>query len=115
MQELLNAVLLKYSNPLEKLACCFKAKLRLDGIQFKSRFNRKKTRWQLHVLECRWLELMRKSGRSAVSDRVGERICGTEYAVWAAEFSPDIRFRMQDRLCAGKCECRFIFEKVPNN
>jgi hypothetical protein len=53
---------------------------------------------------------MIKSGREHLSEKVGTRICTTEYQVWAAEFGDDIKFELEDQICEGfKC-CTLLFK-----
>jgi hypothetical protein len=53
---------------------------------------------------------MIKSGREHLSEKVGTRICTTEYQVWAAEFGDDIKFKLGDQICEGfKC-CTLLFK-----
>jgi MinD superfamily P-loop ATPase len=53
---------------------------------------------------------MVKSGRKHLSGTVGRRICGTEYAVWAAEFGP-IHFELQQQICEGCGQCALRFSQ----
>jgi sulfite reductase beta subunit-like hemoprotein len=52
---------------------------------------------------------MVKSGREHLAGRVGERICGQEYAVLAAEFGPGIEFTLESLACAGAPACVLSF------
>jgi hypothetical protein len=54
---------------------------------------------------------MVKSGREALSGRVGARICGTEYSVWAAEFGQGIRFQRKSEICTGGERCVLEFNQ----
>ena len=54
---------------------------------------------------------MVKSGREALSGRVGVRICGTEYSVWAAEFGQGIRFQRKSEICTGGGRCVLEFNQ----
>ena len=86
---------------------CFGHKLRLDGFSYQVQAQDGRLEYQ--VSGCPWYELLRKSGRQALAGRIGERICQTEYNVWAAEFGPGIAFEMRHQLCTGGLMCRLCF------
>jgi hypothetical protein len=57
---------------------------------------------------CPWHDLMVKSGREALSERIGTLICNIEYSVWVSEGG--IRFELGDQICAGAASCRLRFD-----
>jgi hypothetical protein len=59
---------------------------------------------------CPWHDLMVKSGREALSERIGTLICNIEYSVWVSEFGGGIRFELGDQICAGAASCRLRFD-----
>jgi len=69
----------------------------------------------LTVSRCPWQELMRKSGRRHISERVSGVICQAEYSVWASEFDEDgaekIGFERETRICQGAEKCILKFER----
>jgi hypothetical protein len=64
---------------------------------------------------CPWHDLMEKSGRGELSERVSDIICRVENSVWSEEFkeknadSGEIRFERRDRICKGSSRCRLWF------
>ena len=68
----------------------------------------------LTISRCPWRDLMARSGRSNLSERVGSVICNAEYSAWAAEFSEEdrrISFFLESRICRGDEVCTFLFEE----
>jgi len=77
------------------------------------------------VKRCPWHDMMIKSGRGALSERVSDIICRVENSVWASEFSgekgiPDegevregegqeIGFLREERICRGEERCVLRF------
>jgi hypothetical protein len=87
---------------------CFTAKLTLDGFAFAAQ--RDDTAGiTITISGCPWVELLKKAGRGGLAERIGRRICDTEYAVWAQEFGPGISVEFGDRLCRGCRECVLKF------
>ena len=69
---------------------------------------------RLIISKCPWHELLVKSGRETLSERVGSAICNAEYAAWAAEFGNGerrISFSLESQICKGDEVCTFIFEE----
>jgi hypothetical protein len=99
---------LKKDRGLDALFECFSAKLKLDGFKFKT----KKTDIKLKIIisSCPWHNIMIKSGRTGLSEKVGSRICNAEYGVWAHEFGDDIRFSLEDKICRGSSSCILTFK-----
>lgn len=82
-------------------------RLSLEGFEFES--EKGKDGFEVHISRCPWHDLLVKSGRESLSERVGDLICGLENAVWASEFG-DIIFKRDARICKGegKCVLRFM-------
>lgn len=96
---------------MEALCECFGAKLASDGFSFKVEKSGDGRAFSIIVKSCPWYDLMIKSGREHLSAKVGDRICNTEYAVWAAEFGDDIRFELREQLCNGCESCVLEFKQ----
>jgi predicted ArsR family transcriptional regulator len=90
----------------EALAECLATKLTLEGFRFTS--ERLADGFQIVVTGCPWHDQMVRSERAKLSERIGSRICPTEYSVWAAEFG-GLRFELGDRLCRGDKSCLLKF------
>jgi hypothetical protein len=65
---------------------------------------------------CPWHDIMIKSGRGALSERVSNIICRVENSVWASEFSEPgegkdgrIEFQREKRICRGEGRCMLKF------
>lgn len=65
----------------------------------------------IHVTHCAWINAVRRSGREAIAPDICRRICEPEMAIWAAEFSEDIRFECRGRMGAGDSCCHMHFVK----
>jgi hypothetical protein len=96
---------------LAALVACFGNKLAAEGYRFEAQAAPDGARVDLVVRECPWHNAMVKAGRAELSGRVGERICRREYAVWAAEFGPGLRFDLPALLCQGAAMCVLRFEQ----
>jgi hypothetical protein len=97
---------------LQALAACFSQKLCWEGFRFEAQASAGGARVDLVVQACPWHAAMLKAGRGALSGRVGERICRHEYAVWADEFGPGLRFELPALLCQGAPACVLRFERL---
>jgi len=85
---------------------CFSAKLDLEGFKFDTLKDGDGIR--ICITRCPWYELMAKSGRGHLSDKVSELICLTEYSVWGSEFG-GLKFERGSRICKGDKECVLRF------
>ena len=98
---------------LDDLIDCLSQKLLLDGFEFKTKKDRNKgktTGLELKISTCPWHDILLKSGRDHLSDRIGGVICSEEYKIWASEFGDSIRFSFGDtRLCKGDSCCILSF------
>jgi hypothetical protein len=86
------------------------ARLALEGFDFE--IERQEGGLQVAVRSCPWHQIMIKSGRAALSERVSEVICRVENEAWAKEFSgpeEEIGFEREARLCRGDGMCRLWF------
>jgi hypothetical protein len=83
-------------------------KLALEGF----RFAVKKTEdgFRIQISDCPWHNLMLKSGREGISEKVGTTICNVEYCVWTSEFDKNIHFTLADQKCKGSGFCILNFK-----
>jgi hypothetical protein len=79
-----------------------KAKLELEGFKFTA--EKTANGFQISVTDCPWHNLMIKSGREHLAEKVGKKICGTEYGVWVSELAKDMTFTLRSQKC-GKSDC----------
>jgi hypothetical protein len=63
------------------------------------------------VNNCPWHNLMIKSGRENLSEKIGSLICQNEYSIFASEFDKTIIFELGERICRGSVCCKFVFTK----
>jgi hypothetical protein len=86
------------------------ARLALEGFEFE--IERRDEGIEVLVKICPWHQIMIKSGRAALSERVSDVICRVENETWAREFSEpggEIGFERKARLCRGDGVCRLLF------
>ena len=98
-----------YSHGIDDLYECLVAKLKLDRLQFEAAKDNDGKGFTITIGHCHWLELLRKSGREHLAEKIGRRICNAEYSTWANEFDPHIQFQLKSQLCknAPCCTLRF--------
>lgn len=99
---------------IDALGKSFSKKLELDGFEFEVEKSISKGGSNglidFIISRCPWHDILVKSKRIHLSDRIGGIICGTEYDVWASEFGPDIRFSFgKKRICRGNSTCILSF------
>jgi len=97
-------------NGLQGLLDCLKIKMTLDGFQFKVERDKNQSGFRIISERCPWLDLLIKSKRQHLSNKVGSSICNAEYSVWASEFGPDISFDLRSQICAGSQFCTLHFK-----
>lgn len=89
-------------------------KLGLEGYAFETERAVDGRGFTVTLNTCPWHDLMIKSGRQALSPRIGTLICNIENSVWAAEFGEDILFEAGDQICGGSESCKLIFRNTAN-
>lgn len=97
---------------LEDLARAFSLKLAAEGHDFNVETTENEVKLTINI--CPWYEVLRSSDRTHIARAIADRICLREFSGWAREFSPDIQFEIQGRLCveSDQCEqCRMVFRK----
>ena len=88
------------------------ARLALEG--FDLEIERHEESLMVMVRSCPWHQIMIKSGRVALSERVSNVICRAENETWAREFSEpgaEIGFERESRLCRAEERCKLWFGK----
>ena len=66
---------------------------------------------RIEISECPWYALLKKSGRQDIGPEICERICTRDYAGWAAQFSGDIEFSIEQKISEGAPACEFLFTR----
>jgi hypothetical protein len=95
------------------------ARLELEGFEYE--IEPRECGFVVIVKRCPWHDLMIKSGRGNLSEKVSDLICRVENSVWASEFSQvkgeakegegrEIGFEREERICRGEGRCVLRFE-----
>jgi hypothetical protein len=111
---------------------CLKIKMKLDNFKIKTAQSKQNTGNKIKdsiksanrnpaliendiitvtVNNCPWHNLMIKSGRENLSEKIGRVICQNEYSIFASEFDKTIKFELGERICKGSACCKFVFTK----
>lgn len=91
------------------LLMSLETKLTLEGFKFK--VEQVEKGFKIQVSDCPWHNLMVRSGRKKVSDKVGTTICNIEYSIWASEFVENMQFSLTAQKCSGSESCVLNFER----
>lgn len=106
--------MMNLENGLDGLQEAIAARLTLEGFGFE--LKRDEGCFSVTVSRCPWQELMRRSGRQHISERVSGIICHLENSVWASEFDEDnagkIGFEREERICKGAERCTLRFSRM---
>jgi hypothetical protein len=97
---------------IDGLLDCLTNKLALEGFAFESERAADGRGFKIRISRCPWHDVMVSSGRADLSEKVGTRICPTEYSAWAAEFGDNIRFELGERICGGSVSCILNFSSA---
>ena len=101
--------MVKLGEGIEALADCFTFKLMVEGYKFKTETVETRRGFRIIIEQCPWYELLVKSGRENIAEKVGTTICNTDSLAWAAEFGDDIKFELQSQICKGSERCIMQF------
>jgi hypothetical protein len=99
---------LRLGQGLEDLSRALNAKLTLDRYQFTS--SQTATELAITIASCPWHELILRSGREHLAERIGGVICGVELPVFAKEFNCSCPGAPEQRLCRSGQNCVFRFQ-----
>ena len=105
--------MLQVETGLDALFECFMKKLTLDRFEYVAEKEPNNTGFKMIIKTCPWYELRIKAGREELFKDVGDRICSTEFKVFAAEFGESITFAYQTQLCKGSECCILQFNCQP--
>ncbi|VVB73034.1 L-2-amino-thiazoline-4-carboxylic acid hydrolase [uncultured archaeon] len=99
---------------LHDLAKAIRARLAMEGFEYEMKVH--ENGFDVIISKCPWHDLMVKSGREELSERVSEIICRTENSVWASEFheegAGEIEFQRAERICKGRERCIWHFSYI---
>lgn len=111
--------MMNLDNGIEDLMRALSIRFVLEGYEF--HMERKGDGLEVVVSKCPWHQIMVKSGRGGLSERVSNVICQVENQTWSREFSiargkdgeaddcEGIGFERESRLCRGEEKCRLWF------
>ena len=105
--------MMKLNSGLEGLQEAVAARLCLEGFDYN--LKRLENGFEVIVNKCPWHDLIIRSGRGELSEKVGDLICRTENSAWCLEFREtdadlgEIRFERRDRICQGNRRCTLRF------
>jgi hypothetical protein len=102
---------LNLTRDLAGLARALKAKLTVDRYEFS--MSETSAQLQVTFTTCPWHDLIVRSGRAQLSERIGGVICGNEFPVFAREFGCSCSAPSEQRLCRDGASCSFCFEPLP--
>lgn len=71
-------------------------------------------RAEIVITSCPWRKVLESAERTHLGPQIADRICATEGAIWATEFSADIECAMTEAICRGDSHCRFVFTRRPS-
>lgn len=89
----------------------FTAKLDMDGFKLKPVKKISREEIVIETKNCPWFDLLKKSNREHLAEKIGSRICSTEYQVWADEFETGLSLEMKEKICSGGSSCVMRFYK----
>jgi hypothetical protein len=103
--------LLKLEKGMEALFVCFTTKLALEGYVFETEKSENPQSFKVIVNKCPWYDVLIKSGREKIAERVCTLICHTTCTTWTPEFGDDIKFEIQAWKCRGSDYCVLQFSR----
>lgn len=95
-------------NSLEDLIACFTLKLQADGHQF--HIERSDSEVRFIITRCKWRELLRKSGREHLEQRISNVIWPAELHGWCSEFDDQFNFEYGEAASTTE-QYRLIFRQ----
>ena len=99
----------KLGNGIEALIACFTTKLTLEGFKFETQETENPRGFRIIIEKCPWLDLLVKSGRENLAEKLGTTICSTDCSAWASEFGDNIKFELQGQICQDSEHCIMQF------
>ena len=101
-------------HPTADLVRCLALKLSAEGHTYERRSTNPQHA-EIVVTKCPWRNVLESAGRTHLGPEIADRICSTEAAVWAREFSPEggpaIEATLVESICHRADRCRFVFEQ----
>lgn len=85
-----------------------KIKFGLEEYKYQIKENTE-SRLEIQVDECPWVNLLQKSDRMHIAERLGDEICTRDLKGWAQAFNPRLDIEWAWRRCTEQPGCRFSF------
>lgn len=102
-------------NGLMPLKDALETKFPLEKFNFTIKESDDGASFTVTITDCPWHNLMVKSGRRHLAEKVGKTICRTEYPALAAEFGCEVSFEAEKQLCSGSDTCVMTFSLSADN
>lgn len=67
-------------------------------------------RIKIKVIGCPWVELLRRSERLHLADKIGKEICPLDLGGWAGAFHPSLKLTNLESNCSKLSSCVFCIE-----
>lgn len=97
-------------NSLSEFVRCFTLKLQADGYTYEHALSEEEVNFT--ILDCPWLEILKRSSRDGLAAAISEVMCPTEGEAWCREFGDEYAFALSQRACRGDACCRMTFARV---
>ena len=102
--------MLNLDGGLDGLQWALSARLALEGFEFD--LAREESSLRVIIRRCPWHDLLIRSGREKISQKVSDIICRVENTTWASEFADgggEIGWERAERICRGADRCVMRF------
>ena len=96
-------------NGIEALWDCLTFKMMVDGYKFKTEEIENPRGFRIIIEKCPWFDLVVKAEREHLAEKWGTTVCPNYHSAWASEFSDDIKFELQHRMCKDSEHCLLQF------
>ena len=98
---------------IQALIECFTTKLKIENFVFTVEESIVDKSYIISIKQCPWFDLLVKSKRTHLAEKIGTRICNTEFGIWAQEFGSEIQCELDNKLCKGGGCCTIKIQEQP--
>ena len=99
----------KTEDIMDSLLECFSTKLALDRFEFETERDDEDKEIKIIIKICPWHNLIVKTNREKLFEKIGGEICKIEFSVFALEFDKNIKFEQGETICNGGKNCILKF------